>query len=114
MVIQVTEANLGTVKYRHINSAKLFTLHLNLVYPSLRLKVLKKHWELCHTTPKPGRGTLARRSPKARPDALEPPNATPPALARGFEPGPEPCRYCLATTADAFVRQLWGRSSDEG
>ena len=41
MVIQVTEANLGTVKYRYINSAKLFALHLNSVYPSLRLKVLK-------------------------------------------------------------------------
>lgn len=41
MVIQVTEANLGTVKYRCINSAKLFTLHLDLVYPSLRMRVLK-------------------------------------------------------------------------
>lgn len=50
MVIQVTEANLGTVKYHCITAAKLFALHL------IWLSQFEDAGEWSHTGSKPGRG----------------------------------------------------------
>lgn len=68
MVIQVTEANLGTAKYHYISSAKPFTLHLNVVYPSLRLKVVKNTRNAVTR-----RGNLAEEPQRAQKLVLNPP-----------------------------------------